>query len=258
MSAIDELLTIMATLRDPERGCAWDLKQNFDTIAPYTVEEAFEVAQAIAERDWPELREELGDLLLQVVFHARMAEEQALFCFADVVATLNDKLVRRHPHVFGETATSDVAEIKQVWEQIKQSERAGKGRHHNSALDGVPDGLPALQRAAKIQKKAAVVGFDWTDAAAVFPQVQSELDELAEAMASSDRGHIEEELGDLLFSVVNLARKLKLDPDLTLRRASDKFSRRFRHMEGLADLASLDNDALEDLWRQAKADLADI
>mgnify|MGYP006184968007 CR=1 FL=1 len=255
MSSIDELLTIMATLRDPERGCAWDLKQDFDSIAPYTIEEAFEVAQAIAERDWPELREELGDLLLQVVFHARMAEEQKLFRFADVVSTLNEKLVRRHPHVFGDTATRDVVEIKQVWEQIKQSERAGKGKHHSSALDGVPDGLPALQRAAKIQKKAALVGFDWPDAAAVLPQVQSELDELSEAMAGTDREHIEEELGDLLFTVVNLARKLKCDPDMVLRRASDKFSRRFRHMEEQADLTSLDSGALERLWRQAKAAL---
>lgn len=253
MSAIDELLTIMATLRDPERGCAWDLKQNFDTIAPYTIEEAFEVAQAIAERDWPELREELGDLLLQVVFHARMAEEQNLFRFADVVTTLNEKLVRRHPHVFGESPTDDVAEIKRAWEQIKREERAGKGREHASLLDGVPSGLPALQQAMKLQKKAATVGFDWPDAAAVLPQVQSELSELGEAMASGDRAHIEEELGDLLFSVVNLARQLKLDPDMALRRASDKFSRRFRHMEGQADLVGLDADALEQLWREAKA-----
>jgi ATP diphosphatase len=252
MSAIDELLTIMATLRDPERGCAWDLKQNFDTIAPYTIEEAFEVAQAIAERDWPELREELGDLLLQVVFHSRMAEEQSLFRFADVVATLNEKLVRRHPHVFGEAATDDVAEIKRAWEQIKREERAGKGREHASLLDGVPSGLPALQQALKLQKKAATVGFDWPDAAAVLPQVQSELDELGEAMSGADRAHIEEELGDLLFSVVNLARQLKLDPDMALRRASDKFSRRFRHMEGQADLAGLGVDALEQLWREAK------
>ena len=256
MSSIDELLTIMATLRDPERGCAWDLKQDFDSIAPYTIEEAFEVAQAIAERDWPELREELGDLLLQVVFHSRMAEERQLFRFADVVSTLNDKLVRRHPHVFGDTATRDVAEIKQVWEQIKQDERTGKGKQHDSALDGVPAGLPALQQAVTLQKKAAQVGFDWPDAAAVLPQVQSELDELGEAMAGADRARIEEELGDLLFSVVNLSRQLKLDPDLALRRASDKFSRRFRHMEGRADLPSLDGDALEGLWRQAKAALS--
>ncbi|MEE4280738.1 MAG: nucleoside triphosphate pyrophosphohydrolase [Pseudomonadales bacterium] len=252
MSLIDELLTIMATLRDPERGCAWDLKQNFDSIAPYTIEEAFEVAQAIAERDWSELREELGDLLLQVVFHARMAEEQGLFCFADVVTTLNEKLVRRHPHVFGDAVTRDVVEIKQAWEQIKQSERANKGKHHNSALDGVPAGLPALQRAAKIQKKAAVVGFDWPDAGSVLPQVQSELDELSEAMAGTDPEHVAEELGDLLFSVVNLARKLKLDPELVLRRASDKFSGRFRYMEEQADLTLLDSQSLEHLWRQAK------
>ncbi|MFN3715014.1 MAG: nucleoside triphosphate pyrophosphohydrolase [Alcanivoracaceae bacterium] len=252
MSSIDELLTIMATLRDPECGCAWDLKQTFDTIAPYTIEEAFEVAEAIAERDWPELKEELGDLLLQVVFHARMAEERQLFRFADVVETLNSKLVRRHPHVFGEQGTTDVAEIKRVWEQIKRDERADKGRAHGSALDGVPAGLPALQRATKVQKKAATVGFDWPDAMVVLPQVQSELDELSAAMAGGDRNAIEEELGDLLFSVVNLARQLKMDPDMALRRATDKFSRRFRHMEQQADLAGLDSDALEALWRNAK------
>jgi nucleoside triphosphate diphosphatase len=252
MSAVDELLIIMATLRDPERGCAWDLKQTFDTIAPYTIEEAFEVAEAIAGRDWPELKEELGDLLLQVVFHARMAEEQQLFCFADVVETLNRKLVRRHPHVFGEQGTTDVTEIKRVWEQIKRDERAGKGRAHASVLDGVPAGLPALQRAAKVQKKAATVGFDWPDAIAVLPQVQSELDELSVAVESGDREAVEDELGDLLFSAVNLARQLKMDPDMALRRATDKFSRRFRHMEQQADLAGLDSDALEALWRNAK------
>jgi len=253
---INELLAIMATLRDPERGCAWDLKQNFDTIAPYTIEEAFEVAQAIAERDWPELREELGDLLLQVVFHARMAQEQGLFSFDDVVATLNEKLVRRHPHVFAEQGTRDVQEIKQVWEQIKQRERADKGRTHGSALEGVPAGLPALQRAVKIQKKAATVGFDWPTPAAVLPQVQSELDELVEAVQAGERDHIEEELGDLFFSAVNLARQLKLDPELVVRRATDKFERRFRHMEsqveGSAGLAELDGVALEQLWQQAK------
>jgi nucleoside triphosphate diphosphatase len=252
MSSVDVLLGLMARLRDPQSGCAWDLKQTFDTIAPYTIEEAFEVAEAIAERDWPELKEELGDLLLQVVFHARMAEEQGLFAFADVVDTLNSKLVRRHPHVFGDRASADVAEIKRVWEQIKRDERADKGRAHASLLDGVPAGLPALQRAAKIQKKAATVGFDWPDAAAVVPQVQAELDELVDAMAGSDRQAVEEELGDLLFSVVNLARQLKCDPDMALRRATDKFSRRFRHMEQQTELAGLDSDALEALWRAAK------
>jgi len=252
MLAIEQLLNIMATLRDPQCGCAWDLQQSFDSIAPYTIEEAFEVAQAIAERDWPELQEELGDLLLQVVFHARMAEEQQLFDFHDVVRTLNDKMIRRHPHVFADQGTDDIAEIKQVWEQIKQAERAAKNRSHSSVLDGVPEGLPALQRAVKIQKKAATVGFDWPDAQAVLPQVQAELDELSEAMASTNRQHIEEELGDLLFSAVNLARQLKLDPDLALRRATNKFSQRFQQMETQAQLADLDSEALERLWRQAK------
>jgi nucleoside triphosphate diphosphatase len=252
MSAVDELLSIMAMLRDPQDGCAWDLRQTFDTIAPYTIEEAFEVAEAIAARDWPELKEELGDLLLQVVFHARMAQEQQLFDFADVVNTLNSKLVRRHPHVFSDQGTDDVSEIKRVWENIKRDERAAKGRAHLSALDGVPAGLPALQRAAKVQKKAATVGFDWPNAVAVVPQVQSELDELAEAMAAGNREHVEEELGDLLFSAVNLARQLKMDPDMALRRATEKFCHRFRYMEQQGDLTNLDSEALEALWRQAK------
>ena len=262
MSAIDELLTIMATLRDPERGCAWDLQQSFDTIVPYTIEEAFEVADAVAARDWPEFREELGDLLLQVVFHARMAEEQGLFDFRDVVQVLNEKLVRRHPHVFGEQEVdSSIDGIKQAWEQIKADERARKGRDHASALDGVPSGLPALQQATKLQKKAAKVGFDWPDAAAVVPQVDAEMAELREALAAGDMAHVEEELGDVLFTLVNLSRHLKRDPDMALRRASDKFRRRFVEMEQLAggrgqSLAGLEEAALEALWQEAKSRLA--
>lgn len=263
MSAIDELLTIMATLRDPQRGCAWDLQQNFDTIVPYTIEEAFEVADAVAARDWPEFREELGDLLLQVVFHARMAEEQGLFDFRDVVQVLNEKLVRRHPHVFGDDgADSSVAGIKQAWERIKADERARKGRDHASALDGVPAGLPALQQATKLQKKAAKVGFDWADAAAVLPQVDAELAELHDALRAGDRAHVEEEFGDVLFTLVNLSRHLKVDADLALRRASAKFRRRFVEMERQAaergdTLQGLDEAALEALWCAAKQSLRD-
>lgn len=259
---VERLLAIMARLRDPEHGCPWDCAQTFDTIAPYTVEEAFEVAEAIATRDWAELREELGDLLLQVVFHARMAEEAALFDFAAVVDTLCDKLERRHPHVFGARPAADVDEIKAVWEEIKQDERAAKGRTHESLLDGVPQGLPALHRARKLQKKAAGVGFDWPDADAVLPQVRAELDELHTALAQGDADAVEDEFGDVLFTMVNLSRHLRIDPELALRRASDKFARRFRTMEAQAraagvSLSELSSEALEDLWRRAKDATAD-
>ncbi len=253
-SAIAELLSIMARLRDPDGGCPWDLKQTFDTVVPYTIEEAFEVAEAVARRDYPELREELGDLLLQVVFHSQMAREQGLFDFAEVVAVLNEKMVRRHPHVFGEASAADEAAVKVNWEAIKADERARKGREHHSAVDGVPDGLPALQRAYKLQKKASKVGFDWRQAGPVREQVGLELAELDQALAAGDRDAIEDELGDVFFTLVNLARHLKLDPDLALRRASDKFEQRFRRVEDLADapLSDYDEAALDELWREAK------
>ena len=260
MSSVEQLLQIMARLRDPQQGCAWDLKQTFDTIAPYTVEEAFEVAEAIAERDWTELREELGDLLLQVVFHSRMAEEQGLFDFGQVVKVLNDKLVRRHPHVFGDQQGASIEQIKTTWEQIKAEEREAKGRDHGSALDGVPAGLPALQRATKLQKKASKVGFDWSHQDGVMGQLEAELGELREAMASGDGQAMEDELGDVLFTVINLSRHLKIDADLALRRASDKFARRFRQVEQLAReqgvvLADQDEALLDALWREAKRQL---
>lgn len=253
---INELLAIMASLRDPRAGCPWDMKQTFETIVPYTVEEAFEVAEAVARRDYPELREELGDLLLQVVFHSQMAREQGLFDFNQVVAVLNEKLVRRHPHVFGDDPAADEQAVKENWEAIKQRERAAKGREHGSAVDGVPAGLPALQRALKLQKKASKVGFDWRERAAERVRAHSELElrELDQALAGGDQDAIEDEFGDVLFTLVNLARHLKLDPDLALRRASEKFERRFRAVEALADqpLADLDEDQLDQLWRQAK------
>ncbi|MBF5056265.1 nucleotide pyrophosphohydrolase [Alcanivorax sp. 521-1] len=253
-AAIAELLAIMARLRDPDGGCPWDLKQTFDTVVPYTVEEAFEVAEAVARRDYPELREELGDLLLQVVFHSQMAREQGLFDFAEVVAVLNEKMVRRHPHVFGDEGAADAEAVKVNWEVIKAGERARKGREHDSALDGVPEGLPALQRAHKLQKKASKVGFDWRQPAPVRDQVGLELAELDRALEEGDRDAIEDELGDVFFTLVNLARHLKLDPDLALRRASDKFERRFRRVERLADapLSDYDEAGLDALWRQAK------
>ncbi len=253
-AAIAELLAIMARLRDPDGGCPWDLKQTFDTVVPYTVEEAFEVAEAVARRDYPELREELGDLLLQVVFHSQMAREQGLFNFAEVVAVLNEKMIRRHPHVFGKEGAADAEAVKANWEVIKAEERARKGRQHDSALDGVPEGLPALQRAHKLQKKASKVGFDWRERAPVRDQVGLELAELDRALEEGDQDAIEDELGDVFFTLVNLARHLKLDPDLALRRASDKFERRFRQVERLADAALSDYDeaGLDALWRQAK------
>lgn len=257
-TAITELLTTMARLRDPDHGCPWDRKQTFDTIAPYTIEEAFEVAEAVARRDYPELREELGDLLLQVVFHSQMARERGLFDFAEVVSVLNEKMVRRHPHVFGDVAGSgeEIPEetVKANWETIKAAERASKGRAHQSAVDGIPEGLPALQRAHKLQKKAAKVGFDWREIGPVREQVGLELEELDHALAHGDRDAIEDELGDVFFTLVNLARHLKLDPELTLRRASHKFERRFRTVEQLADapLSDYDEASLDDLWRRAK------
>ncbi|MZR62185.1 nucleoside triphosphate pyrophosphohydrolase [Alcanivorax sp. DP30] len=251
---ITRLLEIMAQLRDPESGCPWDIKQDFDSIAPYTIEEAFEVAEAIAQRDYPELKEELGDLLLQVVFHSQIAREQGLFDFNDVVQVLCDKMVRRHPHVFGDDPAADEQAVKANWEQIKQQERASKGRDHDSALDGVPAGMPALQRAAKIQKKAAKVGFDWPEVAPVREQVNLELAELDEALQNGHKEAIEDELGDVIFTLVNLSRHLKIDPEQALRKASAKFEKRFRAMERdhPEPLDSLDPETLELAWQAAK------
>lgn len=255
-AAMAELLAIMARLRDPQEGCPWDREQTFDTIVPYTIEEAFEVAEAIARRDYPELCEELGDLLLQVVFHSRMAQEQGLFDFVDVVHVLNDKLVRRHPHVFADTTAEDATAVKVHWEAIKQQERAAKGRERTSAVDGIPAGLPALPRARKLQGKAARVGFDWRERAVarIRDHLDAELAELDQALAEDSDDAIEDEFGDVLFTLVNLARHLKLDPELALRRASAKFERRFRVVEAGADrsLSELDEEQLDLLWRQAK------
>lgn len=256
-SLIEQLVSIMARLRHLEEGCPWDLQQDFSTIVPYTIEEAFEVAEAIARGDRADLCDELGDLLFQVVFHARLAEEEGSFVFADVVNAINDKMIRRHPHVFGDQQGASLDEIHATWESTKTEEQRQKGQQRHSALDGVPEGLPALQRASKIQKKAASVGFDWPETPPVLAQVRAELDELEAAMASGQADATEDELGDVLFSVVNLARHLKSDPDGALRRASNKFERRFRRMETLAadqscTLSGQDTAALEALWRQAK------
>ena len=255
--ALTELLDIMARLRDRERGCPWDVEQTFATIAPYTIEEAYEVADAIERNDLGDLKDELGDLLFQVVFHARMAEEAGAFAFADVARAICDKMLRRHPHVFGAASVADSAEQTKRWEELKREER-GSGSPAAGVLDDVPVGLPALTRAVKLGKRAAGVGFDWPDATGVRAKVDEELAELDAAAASGDRDHVAAELGDLLFSVANLSRHLQLDPETCLRAANARFARRFRAVEAAVAASgrpwsSHDANALDALWRRAKA-----
>ena len=252
--SIDKLLGIMARLRDPEHGCPWDLEQDFATIAPYTIEEAYEVADAIERCDMAALKDELGDLLLQVVFHARMAEEAGLFAFDDIAAAICDKMLRRHPHVFGDAKIASVAAQNESWETLKAQEREAAGAAE-SVLDGVALALPALLRAAKISRRASRIGFDWPDARAVIPKVA---EEIAEIEAEMDSGapveRLEDEVGDLLFAAANLARKLDVEPETALRRATAKFERRFRLVEALAAQRGIgrDLDALEALWQEVK------
>jgi len=255
-SQLQRLLSIMARLRDPKAGCPWDVAQSFRTIAPYTIEEAYEVAEAAEADDLPALKEELGDLLLQVVFHSRMAEEAGRFAFDDVARAISDKMVSRHPHVFAEAEIADAAAQTVAWEELKATERAAKGAA--SAVDGVGPGLPALTRAAKLQRRAARVGFDWPAVAPVFDKIEEEIAELRKAM-NENADRIEDELGDLLFAVVNLARKLEHDPEQALRRACRKFERRFRRVEALLaedgklpGSASLDE--MEAKWGWAKSE----
>src|SRR5437588_9743131 len=230
---IDDLIAIMARLRDPERGCPWDKEQNFATIGPYTIEEAYEVADAIERTDMGALKEELGDLLLQVVFHARMAEEAGDFTFDDVAAAIADKMLRRHPHVFGDVEIASVAAQNEAWEAHKAAEREARGAA-DSVLDGVALALPALLRAAKISRRAARIGFDWPDARAVIPKLAEEIGELeAELDRGAPAAALEEEMGDLLFAAANLARKLDIEPETALRHATAKFERRFRRAEAL-------------------------
>lgn len=253
---IDRLLDIMARLRTPEDGCPWDVQQTFETIAPYTIEEAYEVADAIDRKDMSGLRDELGDLLLQVVFHARMAEESEYFVFGDVVEAICEKMVLRHPHVFGDMKVASADAQTENWESIKAVERKNANTHE---ID-VAIGLPALMRAAKIGNRAAGMGFDWPEAEGVLDKMQEELDELKEAVRSfaSDRqNHVAEEMGDFLFASANLARHLRIDPEEALRRANLKFQRRFKAMEAeiiktgkTVETASLSE--LEDAWNAAK------
>jgi ATP diphosphatase len=247
---IERLRAIMARLRDPVTGCEWDTAQTFTSIAPYTIEEAYEVADACERGDMADLKDELGDLLLQVVFHARMAQEAGAFDFDDVAAGIGDKMERRHPHIFGDQPNGG----HHLWEEVKAQERAAKG--HDSALDGVATGLPALTRAEKIQKRAARVGFDWPDAAGPRAKIH---EELAEAEAAQSPDGRAAEIGDLLFAVTNYARHHAVDPEQALRAATARFETRFRLVERAAErpLTDMQIDELEALWQQAKAQLAD-
>lgn len=259
---IGRLLAIMAALRTPKTGCPWDLAQNFSTIAPYTLEEAYEVADAIARNDLGDLKEELGDLLLQVVFHARMAEEQQAFDFGDVVQAITEKLIRRHPHVFGEERSRTPQAVEGLWERIKAEEKAGRVQPlgQGGALAGVPVALPALTRALKLQAKASKVGFDWNDPRAVLSKIREEADEIEAELnrAELDDAAAAAEIGDLLFAVVNLARHLRADPEAVLRQTNQKFERRFAAIEAaLAVQGKTPREAtlaeMDALWNAAKA-----
>ncbi|MBM3636739.1 MAG: nucleoside triphosphate pyrophosphohydrolase [Alphaproteobacteria bacterium] len=265
---IQNLIAIMAALRTPQTGCPWDLEQSFETIAPYTIEEAYEVIDAIERGDMVDLKDELGDLLLQVVFYARIAEEAQLFAFPDVVEAITKKLIRRHPHVFGDLNAHSPQEVKMLWDDIKAQEKAERrtarkaagyvdSEASKSVLAGVPEALPALTRAEKIQSKASKVGFDWNDPLLVLDKIEEETAEIKDAMASGSKAEITEEVGDLLFAVVNLARHLKVDPEQALRLANSKFTKRFNYIEAELDVKNkpIKNatlDEMEALWHEAK------
>lgn len=257
MTKMEDLLEIMARLRDPETGCPWDAEQDFTTIAPYTIEEAYEVADAIHHGRMEELRDELGDLLFQVVFHAQMASELDAFTFDDVVEAVCDKMVRRHPHVFEGADVGDATAQSEAWEHTKAREREAKGAQ--SLLDDVPRGMAELQRAVKLQKRASHVGFDWGSPEPVLDKFAEEVLEMREAMLGGNIEEMEDELGDLLFVLTNLARQLKIDPARALRRANAKFELRFRAVEELAGsraaLDEMDLEAMEELWQQVKLKL---
>lgn len=264
---IKRLIEIMAALRDPQTGCPWDIEQDFASIAPYTIEEAYEVADAIARNDLIDLQEELGDLLLQVVYHAQMAEEAGTFAFGDVVQGITEKMIRRHPHVFGDEQARSARSAKGMWEKIKAQEKAARKAARASAglavdeetglLDSIPLPLPALTRALKLQEKAATVGFDWSEAAPILDKIEEEIGELRQAMEAGDHAASEDEFGDVLFAVVNLGRKLKLDPEKALAGTNHKFRSRFRFIEQTlaANGRSLEEASLEEMeaiWQAAK------
>ncbi len=256
---MQQLLEIMQRLRDPENGCPWDIEQDFSSIAPYTIEEAYEVADAIARGDMADLQDELGDLLFQVVFHAQMANEQGSFDFNDVCDSVCGKMLRRHPHVFADLIVRDAAHQTQLWEERKAAERKDKGA--DSLMDDIPVGMAELQRSVKVQKRAAKTGFDWASPGLVLDKFDEELAELRTAMINDDKDATEDELGDLLFVATNLARKLQLDPGACLRRATTKFEQRFRKMEAVAGgvevLQGMDLQAMESLWQQLKKTAAE-
>ncbi|TRC99612.1 nucleoside triphosphate pyrophosphohydrolase [Mesorhizobium sp. WSM4303] len=265
---ISRLIEIMAALRAPKTGCPWDIEQDFSTIAPYTIEEAYEVADAIARGDLDDLRDELGDLLLQVVYHAQMAQETGDFAFGDVVEAITTKMIRRHPHVFGDEDARSAGMAKGMWEKIKAEEKAEKRSARLSRgldpedngkgfLDSVPVALPALTRALKLQEKAARVGFDWSEAAPILDKIEEEIGELREALAKGETAEIKDEFGDMLFAVVNLGRHLKLDSEAALSSTNEKFRSRFHYVERAlqASGTTLDKatlDEMEALWQQAK------
>jgi XTP/dITP diphosphohydrolase/ATP diphosphatase len=255
---LQEAVAIMARLRAPD-GCPWDREQTFDTIKRHTLEETYEVFDAIERRAWPELKDELGDLLLQVFFYAQMASEAGYFTISDVAANLNAKLIRRHPHIFAGAEATDADAVLRNWEQIKKAEKQSSGTTHNSMLDDIPRAMPAMLEASKLGSKAAKIGFDWPNVDGLFEKLQEEIAELQAELtpaAPSTSASAEEELGDLLFTAVNLARHLKIDPESALRTSNAKFRRRFRSMESAAGgkdaLAALTPVQLEDLWTQAK------
>ncbi len=253
MAGIDELLKVMTRLRDPNGGCPWDLEQDFASLAPYAIEEAFEVQDAIARGDMDNFREELGDLLLQVVFQSEMARQQNLFTFDDVARGIADKMVSRHPHVFGETTAKDAEAVLAQWDDIKQRERGLKSLPQNSILDEVPVNFPALMRAQKLQKKASKVGFDWPDAQQVFDKIEEEIIELKQEIKANSSSKIEEEFGDLLFAFVNLGRKLGVDCETALTKCNQKFYRRFNGIEREVKAQSKDMkdctlEELEAIW----------
>lgn len=257
---IDRLIDIMAQLRNPDGGCPWDLEQTFSTIAPYTIEEAYEVSDAIDRGDMSDLKDELGDLLLQVVFHARMAEEENLFSFSDVAGSISDKMIRRHPHVFDSHDADTPDAVRISWEETKAAERREKGQDE-SALDGVAQNLPALTRAEKLTKRAARVGFDWQNADDIFAKIEEEIGELRhEINTDAPRERLQDELGDLLFCMANLARHLDIDPELSLRQANAKFTKRFKVMESSfkqsnETLSGQPLDVMEARWQQVKKEL---
>lgn len=265
---ISRLLDIMAALRAPETGCPWDIEQDFSTIAPYTIEEAYEVADAIARGDSDDLRDELGDLLLQVVYHAQMAEEAGDFSFGDVVQAITEKMIRRHPHVFGDEKARNAGMAKGMWEKIKAEEKTLKRQariargldpedHGTGFLDSVAVALPALTRALKLQEKAARVGFDWSEAEPILDKIEEEIGELREAMGKADAASIKDEFGDVLFALVNFGRHLKIDAEAALGGTNEKFRSRFHHVERALEtsgrgLQAATLDEMEALWQQAK------